>query len=541
MCKIYCIALLVFAFHGLVLGQENFDVKWSQEFNNGKLLFQADYIGQDNKGYMTISENLHSQLSMGDQTAMFNKINSQGKIIVQTNLIIRFQDNQVAYLKAVSLKGKKYLFSTFWDKKANDKYLLASTISNEGIVEASPKVLFKSHVDNGKRKTDFKLNVSKDSSKVVVQIDDEEDKGQNKKFVYVVFDDQLKEVWSVNLDCSYLADNYFDKEFFLTSKNVLGVVGRVRKDGGEKPRVFFYSLKIHQFETKKTEEYLPQSGSSFLWGVKAEESEDGNLLVGGLYGKENKRDMYSVDGYAEGVFLTKYDLASKKVVLQKQYPFTPALKGNIVNEEKANSGAAVLWGYKVDKIILRKDGSILMLVPKQYLWADTPPIKISMRSPSICVPYSQEASANGRNFFYLKDLIVVSLTPKAELEWFNCVPMRFQASNDITHLRFFSYIFGMVDKDLYFVYNESDENVKIPLVKDYRAIGDPRGDYTSSVKIDKLGKMTKTRVLVNDNKKNMTHLEPAVSLQITRDFCIVSSSDVNVKQTKIGVLKFKQK
>ena len=225
--------------------------------------------------------------------------------------------------------------------------------------------------------------------------------------------------------------------------------------------------------------------------------------------------------------------------MQKQYPFTPALKANIVSEEKSNGGSAVLWGYKLDKIILRKDGSIVMLVPKQYMWADTPPIKISMKSPSISAPYSQDASANGNNYYYLKDLIVVSLSPKVELEWFNCVPMRFQAGNDITRLRFFSYIFGMTGKDLYFIYNESEDNIKIPNVRDYRAIGDPRGDYTAFVKLDKLGKMTKTRVLVNTDMKNMTYLEPAVSLQITNDFSIISSSDFDVKQTKIGVLKFK--
>ncbi|MDF2454371.1 MAG: hypothetical protein K0R51_364 [Cytophagaceae bacterium] len=539
MYKIYCIAFLVFGFFKPAFAQEPFDVKWSQEFDNGKLLFQADYIGQDDKGYMTVSENLHSQLSMGDQTAVFNKINGQGKLIVQTNLVIKFKENEVAYLKAVNLKGKKYLFSTFWDKKENDKYLLASTISNEGIADAAPKVLFKCHVGNSKRKTDIKLNLSKDSTKVVVQIDDEEDKGQNKKFVYRVFDDQLKELWSVDLDCSYLADNYFDKEFFLTSKNILGVVGRIRKVGDEKPRVFFYSVKIHQFETKKTEEYLPQAGNAFLWGVKAEESQDGNLWLGGLYGKENKRDWYSVDGYADGVFLNKYDFAAKKEVIQKQYPFTPALKANIVPEEKANSGEAVLWGYKMDKIILRKDGSIILLVPKQYLWADTPPIKISMKSPSISAPYSQDASANGKNYYYLKDLIVVSLNPKAELEWFNCVPMRFQAGNDITRLRFFSYVFGMIDKDLYFIYNESEDNVRYTKVMEYRAIADPRGDYTAFIKMDKLGKMTKTRVLINTDKKNMTYLEPAVSLPITKDFWIISSSDFDIKQTKLGILKFK--
>jgi len=539
MYKIYCIALFACVFNHLALAQEPFDVKWSQEFDNGKLLFQADYIGQDDKGYMTVSENLHSQLSMGDQTAVFNKINSEGKLIIQTNLIIKFQNNEVAYLKAVNLKGKKYLFTTFWDKKENDKYLLASTISNEGIAEALPKVIFKCHVGNSKRKTDIKLNLSKDSTKVVVQIDDEEDKGQNKKFVYRVFDDQLKELWSVDLDCSYPVDNYFDKEFFLTSKNVLGVIGRIRKEGNEKPRVFFYSVKIHQFETRKTEEYLPQSGNAFLWGVKAEESQDGNLLIGGLYGKENKRDWYSVDGYADGVFLNKYDFATKKEVIQKQYPFTPALKANIVPEERANSGEAVLWGYKMDKIIIRKDGSIVLLVPKQYLWADTPPIKISMKSPSISAPYSQDASANGKNYYYLKDLIVVSLSPKADLEWFNCVPMRFQAGNDITRLRFFSYVFGMVDNDLYFIYNESKENVRLKKVLDYPAIGSPRGDYTAFIKMDKLGKTTKTRVLINTDEKNMMYLEPAVSLPITKDFYIISSSDFDIKKTKLGVLKFK--
>jgi len=34
-------------------------------------------------------------------------------------------------------------------------------------------------------------------------------------------------------------------------------------------------------------------------------------------------------------------------------------------------------------------------------------------------------------------------------------------------------------------------------------------------------------------------LEPAVSLPITKDFYIISSSDFDIKKTKLGVLKFK--
>lgn len=160
------------------------------------------------------------------------------------------------------------------------------------------------------------------------------------------------------------------------------------------------------------------------------------VSVGGFYSNDDRKE-------AMGYFFKTFDILTGAVERSQYAPFSNEILYQIVGKDTTRRISG-LYSYKLSDFVMRHDGGVLLIAESRYNNVETD-------NSSAFVP---AAGPNFRtvNVYYYNDILVISLKPNGELDWFNVLRKK-QVSEDDDGF-FSGYCMLTANNKLRFVYNE---------------------------------------------------------------------------------------
>ncbi|MBC7486987.1 MAG: hypothetical protein H7282_09580 [Cytophagaceae bacterium] len=516
--RMFLLFALWMSFHSAIC-QDYIKAAWGNPFSVQLLnRLSVSYLGSDIEGSYVVFRN---QISYGSESIQFCKINAAGEIILKTELRAEFKGKPTEFHAVYNLKGNFYLFTSFWDKSKHTEYIWANKIDTKGNLVTPAIELSQYKADSYDDLAGIDFMISQDSSSVII--------GQG--MVFKVFDKNLTQRWSQKIVMPYSdATTRELTDFQLSSKNVLHVLFRfsaprvVTSAGKKEKDRFFYHLSNFNFETGVQREYIPKVDAVSLSETSMDLDDKGNVVIAGFYTQTNKRITDYEAFYSAGFFIKKYDPINQTELINEQYAYTPALLRQLVPDKDLESKEEVIWGFFMDKIKFKADGSIILVARKSYSIFDGVSKEL------------EERNVVGRTSHQFQQLIAASLDSKGKLIWMNSVPI-LHSTKDVLNFRYYSYLLGITNSYVFFIYNENPRNLTIADPRDFVHMDGPNKCRASSmVKIDQSGTMSKSQIFDTANQKPITYLEPEYCIPLSNTQYILFSS--NKTLSKIGYLDF---
>jgi hypothetical protein len=172
----------------------------------------------------------------------------------------------------------------------------------------------------------------------------------------------------------------------------------------------------------------------------------GNIICGGFYSDKGTTTM-------KGAYFFTIDFTTKAIVKKSFKEFgVEFLTQNLTErekekvEKKLEKGKEVEeYAYKLDDLILREDGGLVLVGEQAYSVTTT--------------HYSSSGMSYKETRYYYNDIVVVNISPEGEIEWGTKIPKRQMTTNDGGY--FSSYLMVVLKDKLYFIFNDCPKNLNV--------------------------------------------------------------------------------
>lgn len=163
---------------------------------------------------------------------------------------------------------------------------------------------------------------------------------------------------------------------------------------------------------------------------------NGAITLSGFTTDEDRKE-------AKGYFFKSYNDSTLQLIQETIQPFSSAMLYEIVGKDTTRKISG-LYSFQVNDLILRQDGGAIIIAESQYN---------NTQSDDV-VNFVPAAGPNFRtvNVFYYNDILVFSLKPGGDLDWFKVLRKK-QVSEDDDGF-FSSYSLITLKRQLRFIYNE---------------------------------------------------------------------------------------
>ena len=491
---------------------QNADVQWGEELKESKKSTLADIIGHDESGFYAL------------------KIDLKGR----NSLILEHFNNDIIKTKSVELElkyGKKkldfefirevgeefYVFTTLLDNKTKVNTLYAQSIDKKTLnLRNDIKVIARnSYVGKSKKKSGaYLFEESRDKSKVLIYYQINEKKNEFEQFGFHVFDNSMQLLWEREISMPYAADLFAIEDFEITNQADIYLLGYHKKERSAGKRKgspnYYYEIIEYSNEGADFDKYSVDVDNKFITDMTIAINDENNIICAGFYSDEGsfslKGSFYlSINGITKEIMAENYKEFGIDFITQNM-----SKKAEKKAKKKEAKGKSVeLYNYKLRDIILRNDDGAI-LVGEQYF------VDVQTRTM---------VDANGRMttttdyIYHYNVIIVISISPKGEIEWTEKIPKMQVTRNDGGF--YSSYALTVTDEMLYFIYNDHAENLSPVLDKEHKVKNFTKGknSVVTLAKMDTDGRFVREALFKNKEVEIMTR--PKVCEQISKKEMIV--------------------
>jgi len=251
----------------------------------------------------------------------------------------------------------------------------------------------------------------------------------------------------------------------------------------------------------------------------------GDILCAGFWGNKGS---WSV----RGAYFMRLDSETKEIVHQSFKEFDNEFITQYMTEkeeQKATKKAdkkgedIELYEYDLDDIIVRDDGGAV-LVGEQYRYYVT--------TTTTTNPNGGTSTRTTSHYIY-NDIIVINISPEGDIEWTSKIPKRQHSANDGG--MFSSYAVTIKDDKMYFVFNDSGENLMLlpgQKVKQFDLTG--KDALITLATIDADGHVHREALLAPDKRDAI--LRPRECFQMEDDRMFIYAS--RKKEYRYGMITF---
>ena len=311
------------------------------------------------------------------------------------------------------------------------------------------------------REGNFGINISRDSSHILIYNELPYKKGKPERFSLKVYNDGFQEIWNKDISLPYNDDRFSVEEYRVdNSGNVylLGVIyqDRTRRRRQGKP-TYQYTILAYTADGKDKQEYKINFPDKFITDLTFRVADDNDLVCSGFY---SEKGTYSV----KGTYFFRLDPVSKEIYNRnlKEFEFdflTEFMsKGKKRRAEKAErtgntNRQAELYSYSLDKLVLRSDGGALLIAEQYFVERQDD----RFNNFNNYYRYYDYGRTNDIDYYYnYNDIIVVNIRPDGEIEWTARIPKRQETRNDGGY--YSSYSMSIVRDKIYFIFNDNGKN-----------------------------------------------------------------------------------
>ena len=508
---LFYLGLLITCQHALC--QElNFSVKWGKEFSASRKSSLEDIIGFDASGIYAINGRYRSSL-LGSNTFTLQHYSNDFVPTRSFDLEIREGGNPREVQHLLHLNNKLYIFYSYPDLNVRKNILFVREI-DKSTLQPKTDMLKLGEIDySGKSNSnrgDFNFRISRDSSKVLVFYNLPYTKGEPEVFGFNVLDDQMKSIWQRNITLPY-RDDLFDVESFRVDNSgnvyLLGLIYKERRKSKRKGQPnYSYEILACRNEGKTLVQYPVAQEDRFLSDMQIEILDDKRLVCAGFY---SEKGTYSV----KGTYFLTIDATTKEIKSKSFKKFSLDFIIQSMTERKANRTVrkaengedAELFEYDLDKLLVGKDGSAILIGEQYYMNAVTNTMFVNGVMSTITTYH-----------YYYNDIIAVKINSEGQIEWAEKIAKTQHSINDKGF--FSSYTLAIVKGKICFIFNDNPQNLS------YKGVGRPanfngRESVVMIASLNQRGEQVRQPLFKAGNQDVITR--PKVCRQILNDQVIL--------------------
>lgn len=452
---------LLLAFAAGVIGMSQAQkVQWGDELK-GKAYM--DIVHSDDKNVYTVDTD-------GSEAYVFRTLDKTANMKERflKEATFTYDKKQSIYLEGFTLINGNYVFfASIFDKKTDNYELVASTYNGTtGNVVAKQKTLFKTTVDNRRRKGNFSVLASEDLTKVLIyheayykQIDAEKRK-------YILLDDEL----SVFMEKEVDVDEFMPDNFLIDNDGSIFYSGF-----GANNKLFLGSYDVFK-EYEHWREDITLEGlkgdESFLRGRLEINAKNELVLVGYFSGLDKSKGdkPRNWTRYLAGTYFVRLDNESKEQKAGRVSYFESKFLDEFKSDRQRRKGKAARMDddYGTNLQVLDTDDGGVVMVGESF-------------------NYFYMSNNNGAvyaEYYTYGEIVTTSIDGDGKLRWADKInkKQRYYWNGALAYggvfglvftsrglklwplpyktIRHFSFAAGLSDKELVILYNENPSNIQ---------------------------------------------------------------------------------
>ena len=484
--------------------EPNVNIAWSPPFQNNKKYDKQRVVGYDAQGYYAVKHGLRTAFNK----AMIKKLelshyNTALKLVRNREVQLGSQGNW-DFNNVVQMNNNLYLFASQLDNRNKTNKLYLRKIAKDNLTLSDAQLmasidLRKLAVSSPGKKAinqqymgSFEIQLSRDSSKMLVYYDLPSARKDVQNYGFKVLDENLQVLWEKAFEVPYQSELFEIEQVRIKNNGDVYVLGLffngVRRYSTARGVNYHYQLLSHKENGTKMVEHEIKLKDKFLLDMRLQFDVDGNILCGGFYSDLGR---YST----AGPYVVKIDATTNKVLFSNAEHFDiDFMTNNLARGQEAKARKKALKGkavetreLSVDHIVLKEEGGFL-LIGEQFE---------HVRHTS----YSPNMPNSSSTAYLYYDIIIINYSSDGKMLWKGFIPKHQKTANDGG--AFSSYALTVVDDKMCFIFNDHALNLKKwpkGVVHDYDKSWD---SYLVMVTIDAQG--NKTKIPISDTNVVKAH------------------------------------
>ncbi|WP_258104777.1 hypothetical protein [Marinoscillum sp. MHG1-6] len=490
------------------------DIEWGNPMKVSKRSTLSDIVAYDQTGFYAIKTETRTfgigLLSVTRRIITLEHYNTKMNLDRSSELVLEYEGDKTDYEHIIQLNGQLFLFTSYKDQSDKMNTLMVQSINKNTLTpnkdfkkigEVSYEGNFKSNAGN------FRLRLSRDSSKVLAYYNLPYEKTENEKFGFHVLDQQMNELWKKEITLPYEEGLYEIEDYKIDNKgnvHILGVVYKEKRKAKRKGEPNYnYEILSYYMKDGGFDSYPIKLEGKFLTDMQISIDDNRDIICAGFYSNEGT---YSI----KGTYFIKVNSKSKLITTSSFKEFDmDFITQNMTErqeekvEKKAKKGKEVeLYQYDLDDIIIREDGGAVLVGEQYYITVVTTPISTGTGGVTYVTTY----------YYNYNDIIVINVSPKGEIEWAQKIAKSQSTANDGGH--FSSYTSAIVKDKMYFIFNDHPKNITDPGDRTFNYTGG-KNSMVVLVEVDSNGNVNKSSLFSTKDAEVITR--PKVCEQVSGD------------------------
>ena len=425
------------------------EISWGEELREPSGTYISKLVSYGSWGFFALRKKEDGAFTK--EAAYIERYDADMNLKKSKKLDLKYKGKKRAFEDLVLIGGELYLFTSFNNRAKNKNYLFAQKISRKRLIPEK-KLNKVGEIDsrNEYRTGQFDIEISKDSSKVLIYNQLPYKKREPERFALRVFDDQLELAWEKDIVLPYNDELFEVKEYQVDNEGniyILGVLygNRSRTQRNGLP-TYQYIILTYADQGETVREYKINLREKFITDLTFQIDRNRNLVCSGFYSEKSAHGVkgtyfFRLNPVTEeliDVNTKEFDFEFRSAVLSR----SGVKRAQRAEKKDDRRREPELYRYSLDDLILRTDGGALLIAEQYY---------VNERM------YRYWDGGIRYDYFYnYNDIIVVNVRPNGEIEWTARIPKRQETMNDGGY--YSSYSKAIVRDRIYFVFNDNDRN-----------------------------------------------------------------------------------
>ncbi len=523
------------------------EISWGDEFKTSRRATLSHLIGHDETGIYALKTK-RNILGLVKKTVYLEHFDNEMNRTTAVELELEENGKEKDYEFIVQMNNDLHVFSSYKNQKLKKNFLFVQPLDKNTLQPSGPseKVAEISYRSYGKYNSgNYAYRMSRDSSKVLVYYNLPYKRGENEKFGFHVYNNNMELLWEKDVELPYKDGLYRVDGFNIDNSGNVHLLGMVfdnnralRRSGRSghnadvvtfrskrkgKPN-YHYEINSYRDLGESETKYPIEIKGKFLSDMQITINEDSDIICGGFFSKVGT---FSI----KGAYFLKIDSETKEIVSESFKNFgidfitSTMRKGKKKRtKKKAAKGKNVeLYEYDLDEIVLKDDGGAILIGEQYYIRVVTTTTSNANGGTSTTTTYH----------YYYNDIIAINMSSDGQIEWAKKIAKRQHTTNDGGF--YSSYSLSVKDDKMYFIFNDNVKNM------DYKGDG-KIANFTKSKKalavlvtLDNNGNQEKEALFTA--KEAGILCRPKVCEQISNDEVILFGQ--RKKKQRFSKMKFK--
>lgn len=511
------------------------DAQWGEMVKESRRSGILNYIGQDASGYYVLkgTRNLNAvnnrfrrNFMSETDNASIVRLDENMNPAVEKEIEVLESGKKLSILSAFQIKDEMHLFSSFRNQKTKMKHIFVQSLDKKTLeprndIRKVTSVPYQNRYLSGK--VDFTF--SRDSSFLMVYTNVQSKRKDPDKFGFNIFDQNMEPIWNKEVVLPIRENLFQVSDYIVDNDGNAYLVGK-RYFKRERDRVkgqpgYEYVVYAYRNKGEDESEYVLNLKNHFLSDLHLEIAPTGDLICAGFYSDIDAAN-------AKGTFYFTVDAESQEIKHRSLYDFDLEFltmnlserQGEKLEKRAAKGKRNEINRFDIRDLVPRGDGGTVLIAEQYYV--------------RVVTSYDRATgNTTVRYYYHYNDIVVISISPKGDIEWATKIPKRQTSVNDNGY--YSSYAMMITGGQLHFVYNDHKINIverRTNKLKNFR-LSDNKG-IIALASVDPEGNVTRKPLL--SNRDATTICRPKMCSQISPNEMLIFGK--RGKKTQFGSVLF---